>query len=614
MPLSSPKAYKFVGKLFSLPSKRTIRKWLGAVDCYPGLQNEAFTELSTHKGDPNYENATLLIDGMHLKTQISYDQNRGGCFGYVDFGGMASHGDPETMASESLVVMLVGMKAHWKLPIGYMLIKSVNSGILAGIVRESIKRAYEAGVNVRVCTMDGTQHNVSAFDALGCKMQPNEIGQMRVTFPHPHPSANYSVEAMLDPPHMLKLVRNMLAEYGSLWWPKVGWIKWEHIVKLHNLQENCGIRYANKLTTKHVNFRRSKMKVNLAVQVFSDSVSRVLKWAYETEQPGLEGEDVLATSAFLDLHNKLFDVLNSHSKFGRGYKAAIHMDNWLKYQELFREFETMYSQLETRDGKKLICSRRRTGPLGLIACIKVVENLFAKMVRKEIELDYLCCHKLIQDHLEIFFSLIRARGGWCHNPNPIQFMYSFRALFVHAGKSILNISTGNCISQDETILLTVSNTKANKVQYMPGNDGDSGNPNDILNETNTDVIDKEICDRCVLKSCRACTASIAYIAGFYTYCVGKAIKCEECKDALSDSEEDPCTDKSLILAKNWEDTVIGLQVPSGSLCKLLMLNEQVVRRHSTSLSTPNVELVMLKEVMESLDSNQIFPILAVFHS
>ena len=56
-----------------------------------------------------------------------------------------------------------------------------------------------------------------------------------------------------------------------------------------------------------------------------------------------------------------------------------------------------------------------------------------------------------------------------------------------------------------------------------------------------------------------------------------------------------------------------MQVPSGSLCKLLTLNEKVVRQHSHSLSTPNIEHIMLKEVMESLDSSQMFPTLA-YHS
>ena len=57
-----------------------------------------------------------------------------------------------------------------------------------------------------------------------------------------------------------------------------------------------------------------------------------------------------------------------------------------------------------------------------------------------------------------------------------------------------------------------------------------------------------------------------------------------------------------------------MQTPSGSVCKLITLCEKIVRKHSTQLSTPQIEHVMLKEVLKSLDSNQIFPILSVFHA
>ena len=84
----------------------------------------------------------------------------------------------------------------------------------------------------------------------------------------------------------------------------------------------------------------------------------------------------------------------------------------------------------------------------------------------------------------------------------------------------------------------------------------------------------------------------------YPISIGKILKCDECKDALVTSTEDPCTDSSLIDAQQWED-IQGLQTPSGSVCKLITLCEKIVRRHSTRLSTPKIEHVMLKEVSKS---------------
>ena len=38
---------------------------------------------------------------------------------------------------------------------------------------------------------------------------------------------------------------------------------------------------------------------------------------------------------------------------------------------------------------------------------------------------YLVTYKLSQDHLEMFFSCVRARGGLDNNPNALQLKYAF---------------------------------------------------------------------------------------------------------------------------------------------------------------------------------------------
>ena len=107
-------------------------------------------------------------------------------------------------------------------------------------------RSYDAGVKVRCTTMDGTAHNTSTFKLLGCNLLPKKISAMRVEFPHPSPQADYKVCGMLDPPHMIKLVRNMLAEYWELHWPNKGTVKWAYIVRLHETQKSHqGVRLAN---------------------------------------------------------------------------------------------------------------------------------------------------------------------------------------------------------------------------------------------------------------------------------------------------------------------------------------------------------------------------------
>ena len=53
---------------------------------------------------------------------------------------------------------------------------------------------------------------------------------------------------------------------------------------------------------------------------------------------------------------------------------------------------------------------------------------------------------------------------------------------------------------------------------------------------------------------------------------------------------------------------------SRPLCLRALVYEKVVRQHVNSLSTPKIEDVMLMEVIGKLNSNHIFPHLAIFHS
>jgi len=45
-------------------------------------------------------------------------------------------------------------------------------------------------------------------------------------------------------------------------------------------------------------------------------------------------------------------------------------------------------------------------------------------------LNYLLTFKLNQDHLEIFFSALRSRGGFNNNPNAQQFKAAYKRLMV----------------------------------------------------------------------------------------------------------------------------------------------------------------------------------------
>ena len=455
------------------------------------------------------------------------------------------------------------------------------------------------------------------------------------------------VYAICDPSHMVKNCRNLLAKYGTLYWPNKGYVKWAYLVAVHELQEDCGVRFGNKLTTRHINFEKSKMNVRLAVQaIASNSTAQTLRWAHENELEGFESSDVLVTAEFLENHDKVFDLLNSKSKFGKGFKAALSADNFQRASEQFKDFISMYECLETivparkrrKDAKKakrrkvkkikwtkVIHSPRKTGPLGLIATIKSICGLYDDMKSGKLDLQYLCTYKLSQDHLEHFFAAIRSANGWCYNPSPQQFRWAFRKLLFHCGKTILASVTGNCLPQDLTTMISVG-------QYLPQNSASmlSAPGNDCLENSiprgsgsqessiNVQMPEPEICDRgCGVDACLMCSSTLSYISGFFAYSLTKSrIKCKQCIVALFDNTMDPCDNKSLIDAKNYVKDVpgVGLKYPSGSLCRLVFYVEKVFRKNIHLLSDKNYVKKMMISVMSSISHSSFFPSLASDHA
>ncbi len=85
---------------------------------------------------------------------------------------------------------------------------------------------------------------------------------------------------LLDPCHMLKLLRNVFSTVEDLVREDGQQIRWRYIEELHKLQGKEGLRLGNKLKMAHIQWRNQKMKVNLAAQLFSSSVADALEQCF----------------------------------------------------------------------------------------------------------------------------------------------------------------------------------------------------------------------------------------------------------------------------------------------------------------------------------------------
>ena len=90
---------------------------------------------------------------------------------------------------------------------------------------------------------------------------------------------------------------------------------------LQSIQEEEGLKFANKLSKGHVKYHRHKMNVKIAAQTLSSSVADALEFLMNAGHPNLQ--DAAGTIKFLRVIDKIFDLLNSRSVFGKGYKRPL---------------------------------------------------------------------------------------------------------------------------------------------------------------------------------------------------------------------------------------------------------------------------------------------------
>ena len=417
----SAKAYDYVREKMhlALPHPQTIRNWYSSISADPGFTVASFTALRSHVVEQRKAGkdtvCALMMDEMYIHKQTEFGGDQ--VHGYVDIGA----GEMENVvATQALVLMVVAINESWKIPVAYFLINSMTGAERANLIRESLVRLHAIGVRVVSLTSDGPSQNFAMFKELGASL---DIMDMRPYFFHPEDSTQ-KIHVLLDPCHMLKLLRNVYSTAEVLVREDGQQIKWQYIEALHKLQEKEGLRLGNKLRMAHIEWRNQKMKVNLAAQLFSSSVADALEYCeQELKYPQFIG--CAATVHFLRTIDAAFDILNSRNPLGKGFKAPIKPATKHRAKGMLEEAESLLRGLQVRQKGTLVHlhrTQKKTPVCGFIDCCRSVMGVYEDLVEQPAApCRYLLTYKLSQDHLELFFSAIRSRGGHNNKPNVRQF-------------------------------------------------------------------------------------------------------------------------------------------------------------------------------------------------
>lgn len=588
----SPAAYKYVREAYNkaLPHPRTICRWYSTVDAEPGFTEEAFNVLKK-KSQVNEKPVlcSLVFDEMAIRSQKLFNKERK--LGMVNFGAGPIVGeDEDTTATQALVFMLVSINENWKLPVGYFLIAGINAERKANLINICLEKCHEAGVTVTNLTFDGCATNLKAAEILGCRL--TDLHCIKTHFPHPLTSEKVCI--FLDPCHTIKLIRNTFERKRLMFDGNNGQIRWQLLINLNKLQQNEGLHFANKLTTRHISFRNQIMKVKLATQLLSMSVAKAITLCDQILKSD-KFKDSSATVNFITLMNNFFDVMNSRKFHFYGFKRPIDKKNKSDIFAFLDEVKSFILQLQyqskikrivrrkNRDPRiimnitkqKIVESSNKTGFVGCIICIESMKTLYNYLVEEKNFIDYISMYRVSQDHLELFFGLIRKHGGYNNNPNILQFRAAYKKTLNHL--ELRSSFSGNCIPLDNFSILNASSVNIiNTTSSLSRHDEVSYEVLQSTHALETDIEAEKNCEifANMLNNENVTEASqliVGYISGYVSRYLIKSLKCEECIDALTTRSKLP--HHKLITIKDMG----GLCYSSEDVYTVCLSTEMIIR-------------------------------------
>jgi hypothetical protein len=514
------------------------------IDARPGLSLQSLRYLRQKvEEDPvTYGQCSLMLDGMSLRKELQWDASSNEIVGCVDLGGIVEGSEDPQIATEALVFMAVGMNAPWKIPIAYFFTTGLNGSIQAQLLSACLKALNDHNVHCMATVMDGLPANIRMITLLGASCS---IDNMKPFFPHP--STNNPVNVFFDACHLIKNIRTSFHALSQVYTP-VGIAYWQHLVRLQELQYVEGLRAANKITKDHILFHNNKMKVKLAVQTLSQSAAQTLLYCHNIKLRHFE--DCPPTAEFISIFDRVFDIFNSRSLLCKGFKAPISRSNWEEINVFLESAKMFISQLKDVSGKLLTTTKLKMGFLGFVFNINSLQLLIPRLLSQDSPQKYFCTVRLSQDHLEMFFTAVRQRGGFNNNPSCLSFRRTYKALLSHAGVSLLPNS--NCIAQDDTYLMTIPKIP---IEIDPQDDDEM--PNLDVSDTLSTF----------------CEGILEYIAGWVVRKISKKIDCKICLLSLVRSVHSTDPMPILISLKNNG----GLVCPSNSVVTVIKHCEKYIR-------------------------------------
>ncbi|KAJ3661737.1 hypothetical protein Zmor_006124 [Zophobas morio] len=117
------------------------------------------------------------------------------------------------------------------------------------------------------------------------------------------------------------------------------------------------------------------MKVKLAVQILSSSVADSNDYCREKLKLS-QFTNSEATTKFIRICDRLFDIFNSNNIFGKNFKAPLSLKNEQFWRPFLDEAFHYIKNLKLSNGTYIVKAQRKTGFLGMLTLIATTNNVF----------------------------------------------------------------------------------------------------------------------------------------------------------------------------------------------------------------------------------------------
>lgn len=346
---------------------------------------------------------TLSFDEMHLQRNCQWSDVQKNFLGQITYGSIPENAEYLPVANNVIVFMVNGVNLPFNLPVAFHFINCLQSHEKAAFLTIVLKAVAQTGVKILAVIFDGLFQNFTVCKLLGASFD------IQTNF-HPYilnPHNGEEIMIILDPPHMIKLIRNCIGTKKTLYHGEKK-IEWKYFELLEELRSKSDI-VTHKITKKHIFFEKNIMNVSLATQLLSESGAKSMETFSLIPETRSKFEGCDATVEFTRKFNNLFDIFNS--KADLKYNIFKNPINGHSKHQIFTFLnETidyiMNLRVSSPQGKSVLKIRRKTGFLGFIINITNLKQIYMNYVESG-KLQMIETQQLNQDPLENLFGRIR---------------------------------------------------------------------------------------------------------------------------------------------------------------------------------------------------------------